>query len=502
MRLRLAATCAGLLLIEVAFLPLPGIEQDEALFVAPFLRNNPALYSWHIGRFAVPVMSMSYLSALKSWLYWPVFRVWTPGVWSMRLPECFISILILVLFADLVRRVSGASVALAAALFLATDAVFVFANIFDTSASLQLLGTVAFVNLQSRQRFVAAFFVAGLSLWTKASFLFPLAGVAAGLVLVYPRTLRKTITARNLTFSLIALILGAAPLIAYNMKNHGATFRAAGSLISVPPAEKVMMMRRTLDGRAYEHFLFRTTRDEVLPLQGASLGDLALRWYRDSSFQPGSFLPWALGASLIALPFLRGSPLLRHVLFSWVAFAGTFGAMFLLADAGAGPHHTVLVYPAPHFIVAATAAAVCENLRRWRTASFASLCVLIAVSGLWLLGQYHRAGVRNGFSVFWTDGLSNLAREVLTDGHPAAVVDWGIRNGLQIETGDRIDVSEDPTPREGVLYIGHCGGYMTDESRDREFHHSLAASSLHMVASRSIPDREGHPVFCVFRLER
>src|SRR5579871_1172792 len=123
MRLRLIGICAALLAIELAFLPLPGIEQDEALFVAPFLRNNPVIYAWHIGTLAVPVMSMSYLSALKSWLYWPVFRLWPPSVWSMRLPECFISILILVLFADLARRVSSTRVALAAALFLATDAV-------------------------------------------------------------------------------------------------------------------------------------------------------------------------------------------------------------------------------------------------------------------------------------------------------------------------------------------------------------------------------------------
>ncbi len=501
MRNRLLAICAALLAIELAFLPLPGIEQDEALFVVPWLQRNSALYSWHFGKLDVPIMSMAYLGAVKSWLYWPVFHVWRPSVWSMRLPECFISILILVLFADLARRISNVCIALAAALFLATDAVFIMANIFDTTASLQVLGTAACLNLLTRRRFAAAFFVAGISVWTKASFVFPLAGIALAFGLVYPRTVLHTLTVRNLALCLAALIAGAAPLIGFNLRNHAATLQATGSLISVPPAEKVMMMRRTLDGRAYEHFMFRSTPGEVLPLQGASLGDLALRWYRDSSFHPGSFLLPALGLSLLALPVLRGSPLLRPVLFAWVAFAGATLSMFFLADAGAGPHHTVLVYPAPHFIVAATAAGVCEKLRRWRGIAFAAFCVLMAGSGVWLLGQYYRAGIRNGFSVFWTDGLSNLAAEVRAEGRPVAVVDWGIRNGLQIETHDRIEISEDPAPRGGVLYVGHCNGYVVDESRHREFEHLLGASRLHVSGLRSIPDREGEPVFCIFRLQ-
>lgn len=502
MRLRLLLICAGLLAVELAFLPLPGIQQDEALFVAPFLRNNPALYSWHIGTLAVPVMSMSYLSALKSWLYWPVFLLWRPGVWSIRLPECFISILILVLFADLARRVANARVAVAAALFLATDAVFIFANIFDTTASLQLLGIVAFLNLLIRKRFGAAFFVAGLSVWSKAIFVFPLSGLALAFALVFPRTLPRIMTPRNLTLSLLALLIGAAPMIDYNLRNHSATFRAEASLISVPPAEKVLMMRRTLDGRAYEHYMFRSAPGELLPVEGASPGDLALRWYRNSNFHPGSFLLPALGLALLALPLLRGSPLLRPVLFAWIAFAGTFFAMFFVADAGAGPHHTVLVYPAPHFIVAATFTAICEKLHRWRQAAFVTLCVLTGGSGVWLLGQHYRAGVENGFSVFWTDGLSSLAQQVRAEGRPTAVIDWGIRNGLQIETNDSIDISEDPAPREGVLYVSHCDGRIIDDSRRRDFDHLLAASLLHIAGQRTVPDREGHPVFCIFRLER
>jgi len=502
MRLRLLSICALLFAFELAFLPRPGIMEDEALFVAPFFRNNPALYSWRIGALDIPVMSMSYVGAFKSWLYWPIFHLWPPGVWSMRLPVCILSLLTLALFADLVRRATDSRIAIAAALFLATDAVFVLIDVFDMTVCLLLLGTVAFLNLLSRQSFAAAFFVAGISLWYKANFIFPLAGIALGFALIYPGAVRRCLSPRNVLLAVVAFGIGAAPLIGFNLRHPAATLRASGDLPTVPPAEKLMMLRRTLDGRAFEHYMFRSTAGERIPLQGAELGDLVLAWYSGSNFHPGSLLLPALILALLALPFLGNSPFLRPLLFAWVACAVTFGFMFVLRDAGAGPHHTVLLYPAPQFIVAATATALCRRLgAAWRAPAFAALVVLIAGSGVWLLGEYLRAARENGFSVFWTDGLSNLAEAVHSEGLPVAVLDWGIHNGLQIETRDRIMIDEDIALRENFLYVEHCAGYIIDESRWKSFKASLTASRFRPSPTRVIPDREGHPVFCIFRLE-
>ena len=63
---------ALLLGLELSFLAGPGIQEDEALFVAPFLTSTSSLYEWRWGGLRIPVMSMDYLGALKSWLYWPV----------------------------------------------------------------------------------------------------------------------------------------------------------------------------------------------------------------------------------------------------------------------------------------------------------------------------------------------------------------------------------------------------------------------------------------------
>src|SRR5579863_2794942 len=104
---------AVLLGAELSFLALPGIQQDEALFIKPFLHAESALYSVTVGTFRVPVMAMDYVGCLKTWFFWPVFRIWRSGVWSVRLPMCFLSMGTLLLFAGLVRKAANAPVAVA-----------------------------------------------------------------------------------------------------------------------------------------------------------------------------------------------------------------------------------------------------------------------------------------------------------------------------------------------------------------------------------------------------
>src|ERR1700733_8526630 len=110
----LAAVLVG---IELFLLPRAGIQADEILFVAPFLKATTPLYSWH----GIPIMCMDYIGSLKSWLYFPVFRLWPVNVWSIRLPPCIFSLATLMIFGATVRRIAGAGTALFATLCLATN---------------------------------------------------------------------------------------------------------------------------------------------------------------------------------------------------------------------------------------------------------------------------------------------------------------------------------------------------------------------------------------------
>jgi 4-amino-4-deoxy-L-arabinose transferase-like glycosyltransferase len=501
---------ALLLALQFSFLAGPGIQEDEALFVAPFLRRAAALYEWGFGGLRVPVMAMDYLGALKSWVYWPVFQVWHPGVWSMRVPVCLLSVATLLLFADLARRVAGRRVALAAAAILATDAVFVLMNVFDMGpVCLLLLATVGFLNLIARfatsedGRFLgAAFLVAGLALWYKAVFLFPLVGMLLALVVAYPAAVRRFVTGRNLAIAAVSIVIGAAPLIAFNVHKWGGTFAASRELPEVAASEKLMMLEHTLDGRALEHYMFRSSFDEKIVLGGAPMADVVTGWYRESQLGPGSALLPVLVLALLVLPLLRRSSLFPALVFSWVALLAAYVAMLVFRDAGAGPHHTALLDPAPQFIVAASVAALAERLRVARSAALAVFCVVVVGSNLWLLGQYGRAARADGFSVYWTDAVQNLANVVRAQTLPVASLEWGTHGGVQIAAGDAVNFVSDITPRENVLYVTHCDGYVIDQGRAAQFETSAAAAGLHQTANRVVADRKGHLVYCLFQLAK
>ncbi len=493
---------ALLLAIQLCFLAGPGIEEDEALFVAPFLRGAASLYEWRWGAFRIPVMSMDYLGALKSWVFWPVFRMWHPGVWSMRVPACLLSVVTLLLFVGVARRVAGRRVAVAAALILATDAVFVLINVFDMTVCLLLLATVAFLWLLQRGWLGTAFFVAGLALWYKAIFLFPLCAMLLGFAIGYTSHVRRWLTWRKIAAAAVGIIVGCAPLIAFNLARRGATFQASQDLPGVPAGEKLVMLQHTLDGRAFEHYMFRSTPDEKIALTGSSMGDVVIGWYRESHFGPGSALLPVLLLALLALPFLKRSSLFPALVFSWVAAGAAFAVMLFFRDAGAGPHHTVLLDPAPQFIVAASAAALAERWRVGRSAALLVLCVVVAGSNLWLLSRYWQAARANGFSVYWTDGVQNLANVLRAQSLPVASLEWGTHNGAQIEADDTLNFVADTSPRENVLYVTHCEEYLIDPERAARFEQSAAAAGLHQTANRVVADRKGHLVYCLFQLAK
>ncbi len=501
-RLSLILLLSILFVSELIFLPMPGIQEDEMLFALPFLSGHPTLSSWG----ATPVMLMDYIGALKTWIYWPIFKLLPLSVWSVRLPVCLLGLITVGLFANFTRRVSGARAGLFAAALLATDAPFVLTNVFDWGpVCLLILGTVAFLSLMHRffatgnsLYLASGWLVAGLCTWYKALYVVLIAAMAIAWPIVYGRKQRGSIRKDTVAIAVLAFLVGAAPLIAYNATNHLATVTASRDLPVLPVSEKLLMMRRTLDGRALEHYMFRSFPGERIPLAGSPIGDLVEGWYRQSSFHPGSLLFPAVILSLFALPFLRASSHFRSLCFAWIAAALAFGAMLLFRNAGGGPHHTVLLYPAPQFIAAVTAVAVAERVRRRALAGLVILA--IAASNLWLIGQYAEAGRRNGFSVYWSDGVANLARDVESTRLPAAFLDWGILNSVQTMSRDRIRVAKPFPLRSGVRYVTHCDGYVIDASLTEQYRKALSDERLALRQQRIVTDRRLAPVFCTFEV--
>ena len=67
-------------------IPYAGIQEDEALFSIPFFRPCRREYKIRLFHHNIPLMVMTYVGALKTWIYWPLVHWFGPSVWTVRLP--------------------------------------------------------------------------------------------------------------------------------------------------------------------------------------------------------------------------------------------------------------------------------------------------------------------------------------------------------------------------------------------------------------------------------
>jgi len=80
------ALCLAFFLQGLVLIPYLGVQNDEALFGMAIYQPLTAEYSARILGHSVPTMIMSYIGALKAWIYAPMFRLWPPSPYSLRIP--------------------------------------------------------------------------------------------------------------------------------------------------------------------------------------------------------------------------------------------------------------------------------------------------------------------------------------------------------------------------------------------------------------------------------
>ena len=115
------AACLLFFVTGSAFVSHLGIQNDEALFANGIFKPYAVAYTLHLGRSSLPLMLMSYLGTLKSWIYRPIFQLFGAGVSAMRVPMLLAGVASVWLFYLLLRRVAGQRAALFGCGLLAAD---------------------------------------------------------------------------------------------------------------------------------------------------------------------------------------------------------------------------------------------------------------------------------------------------------------------------------------------------------------------------------------------
>ena len=556
-RLILGSLLALFFLLGAALVPYAGVEEDEALFATPFffhISNDLYIMAFHR---SIPLMVLSYVGALKTLLYLPIFAAFGISVWSVRLPMVLAGVLTIWIFFHLARLAAGRSVALLAAALLATDPSFLLTDTFDWGpVALQhlLLVTGCFFLLRfgqakdanSGRDLALGFFCWGLAMWDKAIFLWAFAGLAAGGLAVFWPEVRRAFQRRNVTLAAGAFVLGALPLVIFNLRHPNVTLGSNAHLELPNLQRKVRALTNTLNGALLLGFLPSEEWAEKPKAPASRRGRVAqwIRTHLGKHREDG--LVYAFGLSLLAAPFWWRS---RAARFSLVFLGVAWASMLFTKGAGDSAHHTILLWPFPHLFIAAALAAACggssktplTNVRGsvdlryraatkgsglWRRAILPAAGIVLAAMNLLVVNQYIYQFECDGAAGNFTDALfplSDAFRDPIPGQpeQPIYVMDWGMLNTLELFHRGHLllRVGLDPfitdTPDAygqglikyelddpNALFVGHLPGREVVPGVDGRLSRAAADAGRQKEIIRTIPDSNGRPVFEIFRFRK
>ena len=475
-----------------------GIQQDEVLFASPILQPVEAA-GW-LGN--QPIMLMNYAGSLKTLVYREIFRVAPPNARSVRMPVLLLGTATVFLLFLFFRMTMGAAAALIATALLAVDPLFVITTVLDwgIDAVQHFLAAAAlplFLLFHRRgdTRFLkAACLLCGVALWDKVTFVWFMTGLAAGAWVAFNSEVRALLTWRNVRLAAAWMALGAAPLIYFNLANPALTIRTSGG-VGAPGIDKAQVLRASLDGSILFGWLTRSAGDgqERAPQTRVERAGVAV------SRATGG-LEWhgLLFACLASLAMWRN----RAVRFCAVAFAAGWLAMLPFAMGGGGAHHIVLLWPWPHMMVAA---ALCAIPRMPRVAACAIAAPLVLWSAL-VTNEYYARIVTRGNVANWSDAIEPLrARLSVTRTGGILPVDWGIAGPLRCLGRGILPVK--PWGIEQARIIAENPSfvfvrYVDRQGRDPERLAVLRGLGFEEDVVADVPDRNGRPIYRVFRYKQ
>ncbi len=525
----IAAAFVGLGSLWIAW---PGLEYDETLFVlASYPRNDtPIAYTMHFHGRPVALMIISYLGALKGWLYLPLLKIWPGSAAVVRLPALLVGAVGLYFLYSLLRRAFGAGAALWATALAATDPIYLFTIRLDWGpVAIQhlclLAGCCGVVRWWQERRLLhlaLGFFLFGVGIFDKATFLWLLAALGISTAIVFPRQLWGSLRPRPLAAAAAGLLLGASPFLYYNWKWPGETFHHERESPE-KYAEKLRGVEYTLQGIVLEGWISRDPHGPPLDPPGA----LARAVYAVAPREPlaETLMAPAAVLALLLLPALPFTPWGRGMLFALLFCAFAFLQMLPVRSAGA-IHHLALLLPFPQIFVAAGLVGAKEGMRpwlgprgRWLAGAALWLLMLVLLAGnLRSVAHYYFRILGYGGGVGWSEAIYPL--EQALQKRPAEkilLLDWGMITQLRVLSRDRLPLLEaaqpmgpsyDATYLEGdirnprALYVKYAAGEPGAFPQIAEaFFRRAGELGYQGRIVETIKDRSGRPIYEILSLQ-
>lgn len=499
---RLAAPLTFLLLGTV-LLPWPGLQNDEAAFAATLFEPAAAFYHIRVFGHEAPLMMLSYLGTLKSLLWWPVFSIFEPSIWSIRIPALVAGALTIWIFMLLLARIHGRTAAWIGGALLATDSCFLMTTCFDWGpVALQHLLFVSIMLLavifnESRRAWPLAgcFLCAGLALWDKALAIWMLSGMSVAVVAAFFGKLQALFTLRRAGVAAAALCLGGLPLLVYNATGGAAAFWSNTRHDTAHMAVKVEQVRLALNGSALFGYMVNEP-DAPQPRQltatvergAAALHSFAGDWHTNW------MLP-AYGAALLLAAPLLITRVHGMLLFCIVAAVVAWIQMALTRNAGISVHHVILLWPLPAMLVAITLAELSKRAGRIGPVLPGIVGGVLLTTNLLNVNQYVYQFARFGSNFVWTDAMGSLWSDLRNrHGIEFCALDWGIAEPLKALSRARLpvvmlDVSN-LQRRQAAYYLSRADTLFLMHTDDKQIFAGVNEKFKHLAGQEGFGPRE------------
>jgi hypothetical protein len=515
------------LLAGLAFIPRLGIQNDEALFAHAIYQPKDCLFRVRLGHSTFPLMELSYLGTLKSWIYRPIFRTLGTGVFTTRVPMVLAGTASIWLFFLLLRRIAGTRAAVLGSSLLALDATYLLTVCFDWGPvalqHLLLIGgallLLRFYQDGGEASLFGGFFLWGLAMWDKALAIWILSGIGVAGIAIFPRQILRVITFRRLIGAGLAFGLGAFPLALYEAKSRFITFRENVARDPGQISAKARYLANTARGKGLFDWMVDEDWQTPAPHQPASLLERVSRQVSEKTGHPRqNLLLYAFAAAVLLAAFARGGQL-RAILFALIVTGVAWLQMAVLANAGASVHHVVLLWPLPQLVIAVSLAAAVSRLGRAAAPALALMLATLAASNLLLLNEYFALMTRNGGAFEWTDAifpLSNYLRSMPSS--TIICVDWGMQNGLLLLNRGKmaLQAGSDPIAKPALsdddraylagmisgpdhVFVAHTEGNEVFEGVNGKLVKFASEMGYGQETMAIVADSYGRPMFQVYR---
>lgn len=508
------------MLLSLGMISYGGIQEDEALFSIPFYSPSARDYKIRMFHHDLPIMVMSYVRALKTWLFWPLVRWFGSSIWVVRLPAVLAGSITVFLFYYLLRK-SGAPrpafAALAGALLLATDPVFLLTNTYDWGPValehvLLLSGCcllLRFSSDRSKARFLAlGFFCFGLGIWNKALFLWALSGLTAAAMLVCWREFRACLTGRFAAIAVSSFLLGALPFVVFNLRANNATVNENAHFDLVHLPEKWLQLERAADGSSLFEFMADADSDLPVKAPASPRGRLAEWIWRHTGEHRQTMFFYVFGLILACGPLWWRS---RAARFSLVFLVVAWSMMVVTKNTGGAAHHVILLWPFPILFAVSALSRI-----PWRWVAIPAVAFMLSMN-LLVMNQYVVQFERCGATGSFTDALVALG-PALPENQTVYVIDWGISATEQLAHRGKLHLqfahgplgSPSPNPEERAqllsmlsdtdsIWLDHVTAREEFPGAGANLEKFASAAGYRRELVRTVSDSNGRAVFEIFR---